>query len=290
MDDAWPEWFASWRLTLEANGRRPKTIAFYERELARFGARVGIHPLKVTRPDIREWIRAQVGEGLAPNTINNRLIAVKSFYSWLTEEGEITVSPAAGVSSPPHRGPDPEVMTDTEFDALLAQTQGRGPYERRNRAILLVLEASGCRAGELISMTDSGTNLRDRFLTVEGKGGTWRSVPINARAAEAVDRYRRSRSQLRGGKDRLWWGKQGSLTQSGLENVLIMLGRKAGVDGHAHRLRHRFAHRWLDAGGSEAGLQTAAGWTSPVMPRRYGRALSVERMLNEYRRLNGDSP
>jgi site-specific recombinase XerD len=286
----WQEWFASWQLTLEAKGRRPRTIGFYERELARFGAHVGVGPLQVTRPLIRDWIRAQITSGLAPNTINNRLIVVKSFYSWLADEGEITVSPAVGMSSPPHRGADPEVMTDAEFDKLLQVTAGRGPFERRNRALLLVLESSGCRLSELVSMTDQGTDLRARRIDVEGKGGQWRPVPISTRAAEAVDRYRRARGQMRGGRGKLWWGKQGSLTGKGVETMLATLQARTGVDCNAHRFRHRFSHLWLDAGGSEAGLQVAAGWASPVMPRRYGRALSVERMLSEHGRLFGQAP
>jgi integrase len=88
----------------------------------------------------------------------------------------------------------------------------------------------------------------------------------------------------------LWWGHQGNLTVKGLAQVLRKLGQETGVGHlHAHRFRHRFAHRWLDGGGSEAGLQTAAGWSSVVMPRRYGRALSVDRMLNEHRRVFGST-
>ena len=285
--DDWQDWYESWRLTLEARGRRPKTVDFYERELARFGAHVDTPPLQVTRPMVRDWIRSLLAEGRAPNTINNRLIVVKSFYSWLVAEGELSASPAAGVSSPPHRGPDPDVMPDDEFARLLAVTTGREPLDRRNRAILLVLDSSGCRASELVSMTDKGTDLRGRRLDVEGKGGAWRAVPISAQAAEAVDRYRRVRRQLNGTPARLWWGRRGDLTVKGLAHVLHGLGEQAGVAAHAHRFRHRFAHRWLDAGGSEAGLQTAAGWSSVVMPRKYGRALSVERMLDEHRRVMG---
>lgn len=281
----WETWFASWELHLEAIGRRPRTIAFYRRELLRFGEHVGVDPLQVTRPLVREWIRAQIAAGIAPNTINGRLICVKSFCSWLAEEGEIGVSPAVGLSSPPHRGPDPDVMSDDEFNRLLAACAGPGVYQRRNRALLLTLEASGCRASELISMRDEGVDLRERYMTVESKGGGWRRVPVTAQAAEAIDRYRRARSQLRGGDGKLWWGKQGALTVRGLDNVLRKLERETGIEIHAHRLRHRFSHRWLAAGGSEAGLQVAAGWASPLMPRRYGRSLSVERMLNEHRRV-----
>jgi integrase/recombinase XerD len=283
--DEWQTWFESWRLTLEVRGRRPRTIDFYQRELARFGAHVAAPPLLVTKDMVRSWVKALLAEGRAPNTINNRLIVVKSFYSWMVDEGEMPLSPAAGVSSPPHRGPDPDVMTDDEFDRLVAVTAGPDPLARRNRAILLVLDSSGCRASELVSMTDEGTDLRGRHLDVEGKGGAWRAVPISAAAAEAVDRYRRVRRQLNGTPARLWWGRRGDLTVKGLARVLAGLGEQAGVPAHAHRFRHRFGHRWLAAGGSEAGLQVAAGWSSPLMPRRYGRALSVERMLDEHRRV-----
>lgn len=285
MGSEWEDWFESWQLTLEVRGRRERTIEFYQRELLRFGAHVDVPPTQVTKDMIRGWIKAQIDEGRAPNTINNRLIVVKSFYSWLVAEGELVLSPAAGLSSPPHRGPDPDVLTDDEFDKLLAATAGRDPFTRRNRAILLVLESSGCRSSELVSMTDKGTDLRGRHIDVEGKGGAWRAVPISARAAEAVDRYRRTRSQLRGTPGHLWWGRRGDMTRAGLEHALQKLSDETGIDIHAHRLRHRFAHCWLSAGGSEAGLQVAAGWSSVVMPRRYGRALSVDRMLDEHRRI-----
>jgi site-specific recombinase XerD len=285
LGSEWEDWFESWQLTLEVRGRRERTIEFYQRELLRFGAHVDVPPTQVTKDMIRGWIKAQIDEGRAPNTINNRLIVVKSFYSWLVAEGELVLSPAAGLSSPPHRGPDPDVLTDDEFDKLLAATAGRDPFTRRNRAILLVLESSGCRSSELVSMTDKGTDLRGRHIDVEGKGGAWRAVPISGRAAEAVDRYRRTRSQLRGTPGHLWWGRRGDMTRAGLEHALQKLSDETGIDIHAHRLRHRFAHCWLSAGGSEAGLQVAAGWSSVVMPRRYGRALSVDRMLDEHRRI-----
>jgi integrase/recombinase XerD len=69
--------------------------------------------------------------------------------------------------------------------------------------------------------------------------------------------------------------------------MLARLGDRCGIPLHPHRLRHRFSHKWLAAGGSEAGLQVAAGWSSSLMPRRYGRALSVDRMLDEHRRIMG---
>jgi integrase/recombinase XerD len=287
MGDGWREWFDSWELTLEVRGRRPRTIAFYERELLRFAAHVDTPPLLVTKATIRQWLKDLIDSGLSAHTVTNRLVVIKSFFSWLVAEGEMPVSPAAGLSGPAHRGPDPDVLSDDEFDRLLAEVSGPEPLDRRNRAILLTLDSSGVRSAELVSMENDRVHLRDRRVEVEGKGGLWRSAPISAQAAEAIDRYRRVRSQLNGTPARLWWGHQGDLSARGLAHMLAKLGEATGVDVHPHRFRHRFSHRWLAAGGSEAGLQVAAGWSSSLMPRRYGRALSVERMLDEHRRILG---
>jgi integrase/recombinase XerD len=286
MDD-WRAWFESWQLTLEVRGRRPRTIVFYENELMRFAHHVDTPPLLVTKPIIRGWMKDLIDQGLAAHTVANRLVVIKSFYSWLADEGEIPASPAAGLSGPPHRGPDPKVLSDDEFERCLNATSGPEPLQRRNRAILLVLDSSGVRAAELVSMTDPRVHLRDRWVEVEGKAGLWRQAPISTAAAEAVDRYRRVRAQLNGTPGRLWWGHQGDLSARGLSHMLARLGDRCGIPLHPHRLRHRFSHKWLAAGGSEAGLQVAAGWSSSLMPRRYGRALSVDRMLDEHRRIMG---
>jgi len=285
LDDDWQTWWDSWLLHLTAEGRRPRTVLVYEAEIRRFSERVGCGPLDVTRVQVRSWITDLIAEGFAANTINARLISIKSFYSWLVKEGELPSSPAAGLSSPKHLGPDPDVLTDDEFDRLYALTAGREPLARRNRALLLVLDSSGARVSEVVSMTVKGADLKGRHLDVEEKGGGWRPVPISAKAAEAIDRYLRVRRQLKGTEPALWWGHVGNLTISGVEDMLHRLGDRCGVRVTPHRFRHRFAHRWLDAGGSEQGLQVAAGWASPVMPRRYGRSLSVERMLTEHDRL-----
>jgi site-specific recombinase XerC len=96
MADEWREWFDSWQLTLEVRGRRPRTIAFHERELLRFAGHVDTPPLLVTKSIVRQWMKDLIDRGLSAHTVGNRMVVIKSFYSWLVEEGEIPLSPAAG--------------------------------------------------------------------------------------------------------------------------------------------------------------------------------------------------
>jgi hypothetical protein len=64
--DEWRAWFASWRLTLDVRGRRPHTIAFYERELLRFAAHVGSRPLLITKTIVRRCLRNMIDAGPSP--------------------------------------------------------------------------------------------------------------------------------------------------------------------------------------------------------------------------------
>ena len=55
---------------------------------------------------------------------------------------------------------------------------------------------------------------------------------------------------------------------------------------HAHQLRHTFACRWLEAGGSLAALQEILGHNSIVTTQRYGR-LGEAHVQTEAARIQG---
>ncbi len=64
----------------------------------------------------------------------------------------------------------------------------------------------------------------------------------------------------------LWLGDRGKgFSYDALHKALATRAAAAGINGfHPHRMRHTAAHRWLAAGGSEAGLMAVAGWTRPL--------------------------
>jgi integrase/recombinase XerD len=105
------------------------------------------------------------------------------------------------------------------------------------------------------------------MLTVKGKGGRERMVPLNAKAREALDLYLQF-MQPEGGKSKAspWlfpsWGEGGHLTRQKFARDLKALGESVGIDGDRlspHVLRHAFASHLLDRGADLRVLQTLLG-------------------------------
>ena len=102
-------------------------------------------------------------------------------------------------------------------------------------------------------------------------------MPFGRKTALALDRYLRARSRHRlAHLDALWLSQRGTLTISGLRDMLDRRARQAGIpDLHPHMFRHTFAHEWLSAGGTEVDLMRIAGWRSREMLARYGASAAM---------------
>jgi site-specific recombinase XerD len=139
--------------------------------------------------------------------------------------------------------------------------RGRGFRERRDAAMVAVLEATGIRLSELagIRYTDDprggDVDLWHREITVHGKGGKPRIVKISHDAARSLDRYLRVRTwHAQAYRPQLWLGvnNRGPMASSGIYQVIVRHGRQCGVEVFPHRFRHHFSHTWLDRGGRRA--------------------------------------
>ena len=152
------------------------------------------------------------------------------------------------------------VFTGEELTRLEQACTGRTFTQRRDTAIIAVFRATGIRLAELAGLRyDPGDprcsdiDLRQREITVRGKGGRARVVRIGHEAARALDRYLRIRSRhTQAWRPQLWLGvnNRGPMTANGIYQMIARRGRQAGVDAWTHRFRHHFSHTWLDRGGA----------------------------------------
>ena len=190
---------------------------------------------------------------LRPAYASNQYRALQQFFKWLAVEEEIP-DPMAGLRPP--RVPDKPVpvFTGDELRPLERACAGRGFGERRDTAVIAVLEATGIRLSELagIRYTDDppggDVDPWHREITVRGKGGKTRIVKIGHDAARSLDRYLRVRARhAQAYRPQLWLGvsNRGPMTASGLYQVIVHRGRQCGVGLFPHRFRHHFSHRNL---------------------------------------------
>lgn len=280
----------SWAVALKADRKSPLTVRKYltgVRLYLEWCAETG-RPAEITKAAVVEWVAHLVDLGRADTTVAAAQQAVRLFSAWLAAEGERDDDPLRDLKKPKLDERTVHPFTEEELKRLIAACSGRSFLDRRDEAMVRVLCETGVRAHELLKMTVEDVDARRGAVVMKGKGGKERLVPVGPATSRSLDRYMRARrSHPLSERPELWLGARGRpLGYAGLRYTLRDRAEAAGLTGfHPHRLRHTFADRWLDAGGSEGGLMQVAGWSDPAMLRRYSRARAAARAVEESRRL-----
>jgi len=283
----------SYRLALQAQNKSPKTILTYFGAISRldeFLASAGMpRVISLLRHEHIESFIASVLETQAAATASNRYRAIKSFFAWCVDDGEIEHSPMDRMKPPRVPEPATPVIPREDLTRLVAQCRGSDFRDLRDMAIIRLFIDTGMRRAELAGLSVDDVDLKDRTAKVMGKGRKARTVRFTAKTAQAIDRYKRR------GRDKhpnsestsLWLGHGGPMTGNGIYQAILTRAEAAGIARiHPHQFRHTFAHEQLRKGMQEGDLMHLAGWSSEQMVRRYGKSAADERAREAYDRFN----
>ncbi len=203
--------------------------------------------------------------GLAPSSLARKCSALRQFYGFLSDERLRGDDPSSALPRPRARRPLPRLLSHGEVEALFAQAEAEAAGERseavRMLALLELLYGSGLRASELVSLARDAVPRDAPFLTITGKGGQQRLVPVSSRAREALSRW----LALRPADSRLLFpsrGKLGHITRIRLFQLLRDLAARSDIAPEKvspHVLRHAFATHLLEGGADLRVLQTLLG-------------------------------
>lgn len=242
-------------------GLAVNTVAAYRRDLGqflRYAVRRGAASLEqIDRRIIRGFLGRLDAEGYARRSAARKSSAVRSFLADAVRRGRLDGNPAEGLGRPKQPKVLPQAFTPRAAAAMIEAVDGADPKSLRDRAILETLYAAGLRVSELASLTLDDAAGRDR-LTVRGKGGRDRMVPLGVHAREAVERYvRDGRPALLGGRPAraLWIGGRGApMTPRTLRRAV-----QNRTGSYPHALRHSFATHLLERGADLTSVQQLLG-------------------------------
>lgn len=272
--------------------RAASTRAAYRQDLARWLAwceRCHVSPLHARMMHMDAWIAWQRQDGADGNgkpaaeaSIGRRVAAVSSWYKYLYRNTKDDPQPLA-LTNPAETDGRPDIDPDyspttglstAEADRLCLAADSDS---LRSSALIRLLFYGGLRCGSAIGadVGDLGHDRGYRVVTVRGKGGKIRRIPLPAALGEVIDAMLAERGNPADGP--LFATSTGRrIDRSYIGHLIRRLAREAAIPAAGqlspHSLRHTFATDYLDAGGNLRDLQDAMGHADPRTTRRYDRS------------------
>jgi len=254
------------------------TVLAYRRDLRRFFTWLGSKELiSITIRELADYPAWLVERGLAPASVARHVVSLKMFFNYLQLEGLLRDNPVELLGSPKLWQRVPHVLSAEMVDRLLDGPTRRDACWRRDRALLELLYATGCRASEISTLRLDDVHQQQGFCVCRGKGNKQRVVPLGARAIAAVEDYLRhergelaaaapvpvpwlllSRRGIRLGRQRIW-------------ELLKRYARRAGATSHVspHTMRHSFATHLVAGGADIRQVQEMLGHSSIATTQIY---------------------
>ncbi|HEV2360953.1 MAG TPA: tyrosine-type recombinase/integrase [Acidimicrobiales bacterium] len=283
------------------------TARAYQSDLEGFvewAGRLGLEdPVAVDRLVLRRYLAFLATRQYERRSIARKAAAIRRYFDWLRRRGVIAVDPARRLSAPSGDDRLPRVLSPAEMSVLLegpesatgtvkapdTQSEDGGAATlvastRRDDAVLELLYGSGLRVSELCGLDIDDVDLKGRHVTVWGKGGKQRRVPLSAASVDAIDTYvRENRSKLM--KPHTPAGAlfvNGRGNRLGPRDVRRIIDRRSPTPTHPHALRHTYATHLLDGGADLRVVQELLGHASLRTTEIYTH-VSRERLVGVYR-------
>lgn len=258
------EQFKQW---LIEDGRAASTVESYVNDVSKFNRylveRDADTEVLLTRFYFTSYLKQLEKDGMKVNTINKKITSLKVYNDWLLMKGLVDdvyirikkdkVRIAAGSEE------EVSILTDEQMEQFLFQLEKESG---RNKTIGYLLLYTGLRVTELVEIELAHIDQLGAQLTVRGKGGKLREVPLRRDVLEQVQSYvrgERAASKHSASPKLLVSQRAPKLHRDAVRRWLEQTGERLGFHIHPHKLRHTFCTRLLKNGVDIATVSKLAG-------------------------------
>jgi len=251
-------------------GLSPRTRQAYRKDLLNFLAfltEVGApRTEQITPHHIELFLRNEKRRGLAAASVARELAAVRTFCRYLMLHGLLRGDVSSSVTPPKRWRRLPTVMDQQAVRTLIeAPDPSLDCHALRDRAILMLLYASGLRASELACLETKDINFNVGIVRVLGKGSKERIVPVAEEALTAVRDYLQQYRPVllrEPTAKRLFLSRTGrGLGREDIFRIVRKYVQRAAMRSNVspHTLRHCFATQLLSNGADLRSVQEMLG-------------------------------
>ncbi len=232
------------------------------------------------------WLR---GRGHAGRTLSRHLSSLRSFFSYVVDQGILEKNPAKLLESPKLPSLLPDFLSQDEIQSLLAKPNMQDRLGQRDRCILELLYASGLRVSELCELRPRDIDKERRLLRIFGKGSKERMVPIHKQAMQLLNCYLQEWRKLFSPKDDfVFLNRSGrGLTRQYIWKMIKKYALLAGISRSIspHTFRHSFATHLLEGGADLRTVQILLGHSDIAATEIYTH-VQTRRLLDVHKRFH----
>ncbi len=216
----------------------------------------------------RDYLKYLHEQNYATTTIARHLVSLKMFFRFLVLEGQMVESTVDLLNSPKLWQYLPKVLSPEKVDELLQAPGATDRYPLRDRALLCLMYATGCRASEVSTLTLNSVSIEEGFCRVVGKGNKERLVSLGGVSRASLEAYLEHERPLlatRSGSESLFVNRSGrAMSRIVIWKLVTKYAQRIGCSEGVspHTLRHSFATHMLAGGAEIRALQELMGHAS----------------------------
>ena len=245
-------------------GLSQNTVKAYEADISAFinwiKENTKLKLIDIKEENINKYISYLFELNLKSSSVNRKISSIKSLYMFLVKKNILKNSPVNEVISPKQEKYLPFSMSEDEVDKLLNSPKPSNKIEKRDKAMIEMLYATGMRISELVNLKITDIDLQRCVVKVLGKGSKERLIPFGEAALESLNAYLSDREESTS-KEIFLSNRRTKISRIAFwHRIKLYLSRenlKKSISPHT--LRHAFATHLLNRGADLRSVQLLLG-------------------------------
>ena len=245
-------------------GLSQNTVKAYEADILAFinwikeNTKLKLKDIK--EENINKYISYLFELNLKSSSVNRKISSIKSLYMFLVKKNILKNSPVNEVVSPKQEKYLPFSMSEDEVDKLLNSPKISNKIEKRDKAMIEMLYATGMRISELVNLKITDIDTHRCVVKVLGKGSKERLIPFGEAALESLNAYLSDREES-ASKEIFLSNRRTKISRIAFwHRIKLYLSRENLKNSISpHTLRHAFATHLLNRGADLRSVQLLLG-------------------------------